>query len=573
MFGIIFTMKRLVLTVFAFAVGLSWAVAGGNCRKGVTILFTNDAHTHVDNKKGRGLRYSQIARLKKACAEKEPTFLVDAGDYLQGTAYGAFDGGEQIVGLMNAAGYDVATVGNHEFDFHATNLQARVRQAKFPIVSCNAWRRTAAEGEKTPALAAYAVLTNKGVSVAFVGLTVPNTVVSESPGNFRDFAGGFQGWGFWGYPESAADELYARVQAAVDAARAWAPDYVVLLGHAGMLDELKPYRSYDIVAHTSGYDCFIDGHSHTENARAVVTNKLGREVVVAQSGSFLATVGRLELAKGELPRSVLLKSVEHADAEVVRLEERLIGTLDQWLSEKLADLGFDLPAKSLADGTWIVRTRAAAIGDLEADAFYWYANRDGKAPGADLAIVHGGGIRDGLTAGAVTLKEAASINPFLNEMLVVEMRGRTLLEALEWGAREAPSPANSKLLHVAGLRYSVVTNLPPRVGRVRDVTVYDRTDGAWKPLDPARGYRVAGMDFLVRSGSSGFSMLTNSVPVGFYGAMELDVFQFAEYLKNFRGKKLASENSPLYERGYADVMAYERPLGGERIRFVAVKSK
>ena len=215
----------------------------------------------------------------------------------------------------------------------------------------------------------------------------------------------------------------------------------------------------------------------------------------------------------------------------------------------------------------------ATIGDLEADAFYWYANRDGKAPGADVAIVHGGGIRDGLTAGTVTLKEAASINPFLNEMLVVEMRGCTLLEALEWGAREAPSPANSKLLHVAGLRYSVVTNLPPNVGRVRDVTVYDRTDGTWKPLDPARDYRVAGMDFLVRSGSSGFSMLTNSVPVGFYGGMELDVFQFAAYLKSFRKGTLTSENSPLYGHGYAEALAYERLCGGERIRFVAVMSK
>ena len=82
-----------MLTALAFAVGLPWAFAGGDCRKGVTILFTNDAHTHVDNRKGRGLRYSQIAWLKKACAEREPTFLVDAGDYLQGTAYGAFDGG------------------------------------------------------------------------------------------------------------------------------------------------------------------------------------------------------------------------------------------------------------------------------------------------------------------------------------------------------------------------------------------------------------------------------------------------------------------------------------------------
>ena len=189
-------MQKPMMALAALLALLPFLSGGGE--KDVTILFTNDAHAHIDNREGKGLRYSHVALLKKTCAEKGPVFLVDAGDYLQGTAYGAFDGGEQIVGLMNAVGYDVATVGNHEFDFHATNLHIRARQAKFPVVSCNAWRRNSAEGEKTPAFAAYAVLTNRGVSVAFVGLTVPNTVVSESPGNFRDSTGGGSGLGFLG---------------------------------------------------------------------------------------------------------------------------------------------------------------------------------------------------------------------------------------------------------------------------------------------------------------------------------------------------------------------------------------
>lgn len=561
---------RAVLAAFVTAWSVTCAADGP--RKRVTILFTNDAHTHVDSREGLGLRYSHVAWLKKECAKKGPVFLADAGDYLQGTAYGVFDGGVQMVGLMNAAGYDVATIGNHEFDFHTTNLLARVRQADFPIVSCNVWRRDAPDGERSHAFASYAVLTNGGVSVAFVGLTTPDTTVSESPGHFRDPQGGWRRWGFWGYPASAADELYDRVQEAVDAARAWSPDYVVLLGHAGLTDELRPCRSIDIVAHTSGCDCFIDGHSHTEMAREVVTNKVGKAVVVAQAGSFLAAVGRIELAQGEEPKSELVKCVGGKDAEVSRLEDRLIGELGFWLSDKLADLSFDMPAKSETDGTWIVRTQATAIGDLEADAFYWYANRDGAAAGADVAIVHGGGIRDGLRAGPVTLKEAVAVNPFLNEMLVAEMPGRTLLEALEWGARAAPSPLNSKLLHVAGLRYSIATNLPPRVGRVRDVTVYDRKDGAWKPLDPAKAYRVASMDFLLRNGGSGFFMLTNSVPVAFFGGAEPDARQFADYLKNFKNGILSTENSPLYGLPVADSLSYERARGGERIRFVSVRT-
>ena len=104
-------------------------------------------------------------------------------------------------------------------------------------------------------------------------------------------------------------------------------------------------------------------------------------------------------------------------------------------------------------------------------------------------------------------------------------------------------------------------NAPRRVG---DVTVYDRNSGTWKRIDPSRRYRVSVSDYLIRCGD-GFSMLADATPVTSCGVAESDGFQFADYLRNFKGGRIASANSPLCERGYAAVLAYERPLGGERI--------
>ena len=579
-------LKRLVLmaAVVVLFAALAVLFSKGSDPKLVTILFTNDVNTHIDNPSGEGLRYSHVAWLKKRAAEEGgAVFLVDAGDYLQGTAYGVFDGGRRIVELMNAAGYDVATVGNHEFDYHVTNLLARASEARFPLVGCNFWRKDAPGAAPSEALAAYAVVTNRGVSVAFVGLTTPLAVVSEDQDKFRESSASGRQWGLGGFPRSAAEEFYAAVQTAVDEARKWRPDYVVLVGHAGMDDDLAPFRSYDVISRTTGYDCFIDGHSHTENAMQTVPDGAGRSVVVAQAGCHLAAVGRMELSQDHGPCSRLVKSADGRDEVVAEMEERLIRDLADELAAPLAELRFDMPARD-EDGSWLVRSGPAGIGDLVTDAFLWYANSRGDGGGADVAIIQAGGIRDGFRAGTVTMKDVLSVSPFRDELLVAKLSGRALLDALEWGADVMSSTGDGRLLHVAGLRYVVATNLPSAAidcggiwsgrrtdvsGRVCDVETYDRTEGVWRPLDPDREYCVAGTAFLLRGGGDGYAMLTNSAPVPVYSCGESGDRQIAGYLKSFTGRMITSENSPLYERGYAEALAYERPQGGGRIGFVA----
>ena len=111
-------MKKLISLLLALALVLSIlpAAVAAPAEKGaedIVILYTNDVHTYID----KTLSYDNIADMKKSLqAENAEVLLVDAGDHIQGTAFGSMDKGETIIELMNAAGYDLATMGNHEFD-------------------------------------------------------------------------------------------------------------------------------------------------------------------------------------------------------------------------------------------------------------------------------------------------------------------------------------------------------------------------------------------------------------------------------------------------------------------------
>ena len=106
----------------------------------IVVLYTNDVHTYIDNgdEEEAGLRYSNVAALKdELAAAGNNVLLVDAGDAIQGTAYGSMDKGATIVKLMNAAGYDLATLGNHEFDYGMSGAMNAIEWAEYPYVSCN----------------------------------------------------------------------------------------------------------------------------------------------------------------------------------------------------------------------------------------------------------------------------------------------------------------------------------------------------------------------------------------------------------------------------------------------------
>ena len=173
-------MKRFVSFFASLLLLLSVSFAD---RSKITILYTNDIHTHIDNmvkdssgKKVPGLSYSSVSAVKKDLSDSgEKVILVDDGDFVQGTIFGVEDQGKTIVQLMNAAGYDVATLGNHEFDYGMDVLEKNIRKAKFNIVACNFHRQNKLVTKP------YVIVRRGNVKVCFIGIATPESLTKSSP--------------------------------------------------------------------------------------------------------------------------------------------------------------------------------------------------------------------------------------------------------------------------------------------------------------------------------------------------------------------------------------------------------
>ena len=203
------------------------------------ILHTNDVHGAVEG-------YAYIAQLKADYEAKgAEVILVDAGDYSQGTTYVSSTKGADAVTMMNAAGYDVVTLGNHEFDYGYAQLKENMSKAKFKVVCADVFNE-----DGTPIFDAnYTYTTKSGVKVGFFGMETPETQTKANPALIKGltFATGDA------FTKAAADQVAALKDA----------DVVICLAHLGIDAESAPYRSTDLYAAVKGIDFIVDGHSHT----------------------------------------------------------------------------------------------------------------------------------------------------------------------------------------------------------------------------------------------------------------------------------------------------------------------
>ena len=302
----------------------------GKGRTPFTILYTNDVHTYID-KKSPKLTYAAIAALKQShIANGENVLLVDAGDHIQGTAYGSMDDGTTIIQLMNAAGYDVATLGNHEFDYGMARTKAVLKEADFPYISCN-WVDLRTGLRVLPSIKLFNF---KGTVVAFVGITTPESFTKSTPAYFMNASQTKYIYDILGGDDGA--KLYAAVQKAVDKAKALGADYVIGLGHLGVDPSSAPWTSEDVIAHTTGFNAFIDGHSHTVMEGKTVADAAGRPVVLTQTGSYFANVGCMTVAADGTITTQLVNAYEGADPAVAAIAAEWVKNVDDMLGEEIA---------------------------------------------------------------------------------------------------------------------------------------------------------------------------------------------------------------------------------------------
>ena len=543
----------------------------------VTILYTNDVHTYID-KQSPKLTYAAIADLKQSYQDAgKDVLLVDAGDHVQGTAYGSMDEGASIIKLMNAAGYDVATPGNHEFDYGMDRAKAIMKEADFPYLSCN-WVDLRTTLRVLPSVK---VFVRGGRRIAFVGVTTPETFTKSTPAYFMDKAQRKYIYDIQGGEDGK--KLYDAVQKAIDKAKLLA-DVVIGLGHLGVDPSSSPWTSEEVIAHTSGFDAFIDGHSHTVMENKQVQDASGKAVTLTQTGSYFANVGEMTIAADGTITTKLIPTHEGMDAGIAAMQTGWVNTVDDMLGEKIAVGDSDFYVSDPATGKRRIRSAETNLGDFVADGIYTYFNEVEKLH-CDVAIMNGGGIRADVPAGDWTFKTCKQISPFGNVACLMSVTGKQIQDALEFAARFAGEGGkeNGGFLQVAGATYEIHTDIPNTVQtdeknvwigsatgtpRVQNVKIYNKASGTYEPLDESKTYALAGMNYTLRNLGDGFAMFDGAELIKDY--VSEDYLVMSTYAMTFGGvdaeglPHLSSANSVLAEYpGY--LLDYENPYGAGRI--------
>lgn len=517
----------------------SVAEAPAQLQKDLVILYTNDVHCAVDDAIG----YAGLAAYKKQLeAEGNHVLLVDVGDAVQGAPIGTVSKGSIIIDIMNEIGYDVATIGNHEFDYGMPRFFELVEQAKFPYVSANFTDlKTGAQ-----VLEPYTMLEVDGLKFAFVGITTPKTLTTSTPAYFQDETGEFV-YGF--LQDATGEKIYAAVQSAVDAARAAGADYVIGLAHLGITMDASPWTSSEVILNTSGIDVVLDGHSHSVLESERVKNKDGEWTLLSSTGTKLESIGMLLLTKSGNMTTGLISDYAEKDADVDSFIKSAQAEFEEMLGTVVAKTDVDLTITEPGTDVRIVRNAETNLGDLCADAYR-------AIGGADIAIVNGGGVRASIPAGDITLGQIISVHPFGNSLCVIEATGQEILDALEMSVRVMPEE-NGGFLQVSGLSFEINVKTPSSVTldenglfasvdgdrRVQNVMVGDQ------PIDPAKTYTLASHDYLIKNAGDGYTMFQDNTLL--QDAIMLDNQVLINYITDYLGGVIGAD--------------YAEPYGQERI--------
>lgn len=565
----------------------------------IVILYTNDVHTYVDGP----ISYDVIAAIKEELQSKYGyVYLVDAGDHIQGTAYGSMDNGETMIKMMNAAGYDVATLGNHEFDYGMFGCMKAIDMAEYPYVSCNFYNEADGIcGENV--LNSYELLTAGEETIAVIGITTPETFTKTTPAYFQDEEGNFI-YGIAGGEDGS--ELYAAVQKAIDEAKEEGATKVIALGHLGDDMSSTPWTSEETIANVSGLDAFIDGHSHSVVESKEVADKDGNKVLLTQTGQYFDRIGMMvidiengsittdfieceeilasdnETVEGyQLCSDIYERTEMIYDADVQAIKDAWIEEIDTQLGQKVGEIEVILDNYD-AEGNRMVRGQETNTGDFCADALYYLF--DEMEMDVDVSIMNGGGIRNKAVTGEITYKTCKDIHAFGNVACLQTVSGQQLLDALEWGSRQLGTGEESGgFLQVSGLTYHINTSIPCTVQadengiwtsgptgeyRVHEVKIYNKETNEWEDLKLDEEYNLAGYNYTLRDLGGGFAMFDGAVNVLDY-VME-DYMVLANYVQGFENGVVGADHSPILKKYPGFVTDYSNTTGSGRIQVEAV---
>lgn len=481
----------------------------------IVILYENDVHCAVEG-------YAKLVTLRKKQEESTPyVTTVSCGDFIQGGLIGAVSTGGYIIEIMNKVGYDVITLGNHEFDFGTSRMLELMGQIDAKVVNANFFDlRT-----NQPVFPAYEILTYGQTKIAFIGLTT-TSAISQNPNKFYDDNGEV-------IYNLSKENFYEVAQFNIDKAKEEGADYVVILSHLGDEDIEDNPSSCSLIAQTTGIDVVLDAHAHHYLPDTLIYDKEGQAVLMSSTGSQFQSLGILTLSTEGVFRTRLepLKGVM-PDAETQTLVDSINALVEATGNKVIGYSEINLPLYD-KNGKRFLRSQEGGLGNYCADAFRIVLD-------TDVAILNAGGIRDSISAGNITYNSMKKVMPYSNTGCIAIMTGQQIVDALEFSVKNLPSKF-SEFSQVSGLTFQVDTSVIPPVlldknkqfagvcegkRRVYNVKVLDKTTGSYIPIDLKEEYGVASTSYLfVEKGGQGI--------LGQAKVVEKDILLDAEILSTY----------------------------------------
>jgi len=432
---------------------------------GFTILHTNDTHGYYGDDGNLG--FSTVKSLKDELeAQGQIVFLVDDGDFLQGTSYATITTGQASVDVMNEVGYDLATIGNHEFDYTFDTMIERTSQLDFPVICSNLVYSSTGENVYPE----YTVIEKGGIKLGFFGLLTTETVKTTKAGNMGD--------------SEVTDPIEA-AERMVSLLEGMDVDYIVALGHIGVARSL-PVQSDQICEAVSGIDLFIDGHSHTVMEDGKVSDGsielIPSDTLIVSAGCYNKHVGMVTVSSDGQMTAKLYKGEARSDPAVDAAVQKVHKDSEQYFGRTISSTEVFLDAEREN-----VRSHETNLADLIADSI-----RD--AAGSDIGMINGGGVRASINIGDITVKDVYNVLPFINEIYLTSVKGSVIYDMLEYSL-DQKTPFGG-FLQVSGI---TVTYDPSKEAGSKLVSI--TKDGA--ALDRDATYTLAVLDFVATGDESG----------------------------------------------------------------------
>ncbi len=453
----------------------------------VIIFHTNDMHSRIQDtdENGKSIGLAEMAAAVKTVKAKNPaTLWFDAGDTFHGMPMITISKGESLVPLLNAAGLDAMTAGNHDFNYGSAQLEKLAKQLKFPLLDANVVRKKNGKLLFKP----YKIFKLNGIKIGVFGLSTPETAFKTNPKNVTtvEFLN----------PVEVSKEMIKQLRPKCDV--------LIAVMHMGV-DASSEFTSERIARETDGIDLIVDGHSHTVLPEGIRI----KDTLIVQTGCYEYRLGKATLEVEN--HKIISKKAELLDAEEIKAiaptpDKKILEELAQAndKAQKLLDVVVAQSDKELSSERLLVRRNESELGNLAADAFRWAAK-------SDIAIINGGGLRANLPKGDVRRRDTMAIFPFGNTLRVAEIKGSTIREMLEHSVEYYPASFGG-FLDVSGMTFSYDPSKPAK-HRVKKIFV------GGQPLDENKTYTIALADFQTAGGDD-YTMLTGLKIVGELGTFD-----------------------------------------------------